>query len=296
VTLPRLDTFHATDFHGALYTVSLQIALYTREPPAALAAGATTCLRLFTDRYGAHVRLFHRYPMRKPKPFARRQIAELGKVIRTTDDDGLPSFRVWNGHNLSDYRAPVFATGSYSDYSWLQVQVPPEAAEDWKLLHALLGALGAAFPFRCGHVGLALCWNDLSVDRDIEVPRLIGPHLKRYPGFTSATPEELCDQDPLPPVNWLTLLGPAVVKPLGGIAAIRKKLASTKSISVMPLGKGVLIRAGDLPQLGDTKRGDDLPLYRKVGAYLRKYRGTQTIELDGLSERGSKAWLARFDA
>jgi hypothetical protein len=39
-----------------------------------------------------------------------------------------------------------------------------------------------------------------------------------------------------------------------------------------------------------------VPLYRKVGSYLKDYRGDQEIELDGLTLKESEAWLARFDS
>jgi hypothetical protein len=188
----------------------------------------------------------------------------------------------------------VFATGSYGAFSWLQVHLPPSLANDWKELLTVLTAMARPFPFRCGTVGLSLCWNDMSVDRDIQVPKLIGALLKRYPGFNLGTPRELCDQD-LPPVNWLTLIGPELLGKLNGVDAVRQALADD-AISVIPLGLGACIRAREAPQLGDLNRGDNLPVYRKVGAYLKEYRGNQEIELDGLDEEESEAWLARFDS
>jgi hypothetical protein len=189
----------------------------------------------------------------------------------------------------------VFATGAYGVFSWLQVHLPPSLANDWRELLRLLTAMARPFPFRCGTVGLSLCWNDMSVDRDIEVPRLIGPLLKRYPGFNVGTARELTDQA-LPPVNWLTLLGPELLRKLGGIAAVRRALSDDERISVMPMEDGALIRAGEAPQLGDRNRRDDLPTYRKVGSYLKDYRGDQEIELDGLTLEESEKWLARFDS
>jgi len=172
--------------------------------------------------------------------------------------------------------------------------LPPEWATNWNDLRTLLAELAGAFPYRYGHVGYALCWNDMSVERDIEVSTLIRPLLKRYPGLSLGNPFELCDQD-LPPVNWLTLIGPELLETIGGIDNVRQALADDDAISILPLGRGVGIKAGETPQLGDLNRGDDLPLYRKVGTYLREYRGEPEIELTGLNEEESEAWLARFD-
>ena len=206
----------------------------------------------------------------------------------------LPPYCVFNGSGIQDYLPPAFATGAYHEFSWLQVHLPPALINDWEELLSLLTGLGRGFPFRCGHVGLSLCWNKLSADRVSRVPALIGPLHKRYPGFSLGNSGELCDQD-LPPVNWLTLIGPELLRGLGGIAKVRKAL-SDDAISVIPLGAGVCIRAGESPQLGDRNRKDDLPVYRKVGSYLKDYRGHQKIELYGLTLKESEVWLARFDS
>jgi hypothetical protein len=134
----------------------------------------------------------------------------------------------------------------------------------------------------------------MSVDRDVDASELIGPLLKRHPGLSIGNPFELCDQ-PLPPVNWLTLIGPELLKKLGGLAKVSKDLAD-EEISVVSMGGGICIKAGAAPQLGDVNRRDTLPLYRKVGAYLKSYRGNQEMELTGLDEEESEAWLARFDS
>ena len=106
--------------------------------------------------------------------------------------------------------------------------------------------------------------------------------------------DEICDQG-LPPVNWVTLLGPELQQKLGGFAPVQQAFADEPAIAVAALGQGVVVRAGETPQLGDRNRRDDVPLYRRVGAYLKAFRGDQEIELDGLTLEESEKWLARFD-
>lgn len=91
------------------------------------------------------------------------------------------------------------------------------------------------------------------------------------------------------------LSSPELLGKLGGVTKVRKAFPHS-AISVIPLGLGVCIRVGETPQLGDRSRKDDLPLYRKVGSYLKKYRGRPEIELTGLNEKESELWLARFDS
>lgn len=277
-----------------MFTPSLQIVLYADKPLAELAEGAIACHELFLEAFGTSAKLYLARSMRKARRFSAKY-REIFPTLCREAEPGLPLYRVFNGTSLQDFVPPVFATGAYASYSWLQVHLPPSLAEDWDGLLRFVTGMAKPFPFRSGTVGLSLCWNDMSVDRDIEVPSLIGPLLKRYPGFNLGTPRELCDQG-LQPVNWLTLVGPALLRKLGGITEVRREFSVDGEISVLPLGSGAAIRAGGAPRLGDRNRNDDLPLYRRVGAFLKAYRGDQEIELDGLTLEESERWLARFDS
>jgi hypothetical protein len=290
-----LEKFTQRDEDGAMYTVSLEIVLYANKPLAELAEGATASYRLFIERFGGSLNWYLAGSMRGARRFSEKYRGIFPTLCKERADIALPRYRVFNGSGIQDYLPPVFATGQYHEFSWLQVHLPPTLANSWKELLTLLTGLGREFPFRCGHVGLSLCWNDLSADRVGEVPALIGPLLKRYPGLSLGIPGDLCDH-PLPPVNWLTLLGPELLRRLGGITEVSRAFSDDQAISVVPLGQGAFIRAGEFPQLGDRNRRDDLPLYRKVGSYLKDYRGEEEIKLQGLNEKESEVWLARFDS
>lgn len=289
---PSLDAFVERDEGGTMYSASLQIVLYAKAPLPELASGAIECYRLLAGKFGSHWKWYHAGSMKVARRFTEKY-ADIFPTLCLEGGSHLPSFRVFNGDLLADYRPPVFETGYYGVFSWLQVHLSPELATDWKGLLTLLTALATPFPFRYGTVGYSLCWNRLSADRDNEVPKLIGPLLKRYPGFNLGTPGELCDQD-IPPVNWLTLLGPELLGRLGGIAKVRRALLEPQ-ISVLPIGHGAFVRAGERPQLGDRNRLDDLPVYRKVGSALNTQRVHQPVRLKGIKDE-SEAWLARFDA
>ena len=292
--IPSLEKFTQRDKDGTLFTASLQIALYARKPLPEIADGAIACYRVFLKRFGKSVTIYLAGTMRRVRRFSEKYV-EIFPTLCKESGLGLPLYRVFNGSELQDFNPPIFATGAYRDFSWLQVHLPPSLANDWKELLAVLTPMAEPLPFRYGTVGLSLCWNDMSVDRDNEVPALIGPLLKRHPGFNLGTPRELTDQA-MPPVNWLTLLGPELLEKVGGITKLRRAFSDDKAISVMPFGDGVLIRAGEFPQVGDRNRRDNVPLYRKVGSFLKKYRGDQEIELDGLTLEESEKWLARFDS
>jgi hypothetical protein len=290
---PSWEKFTKRDEDGILYTPSLQIVLYAKKPLPKLSAGAIACYELFVEKFGDSLNWYLAENMRKVRRFSEKY-AEVFPTLCKEPEICLPLYHLFNGSGLQDFQPPLFATGGYAEFSWLQVHLPPTLADNWKELFTLLTAMAEPFPFRYGTVGLSLCWNDMSPDRDVQVSKLIGPLLKRYPGFNLGTPREICDQA-MPPVNWLTLLGPELLGKLGGVAKVRKTL-SGNAISVTPIGDGAFIRAGESPQVGDRNRGDDVPAYRKVGSYLKDYRGDQEIELDGLTLSASEKWLARFDA
>lgn len=290
---PTWDKFTQRDADGAMFTPSLQIVLYANKPLPELSAGAIACYQVIVNQFGGELKLYHARSMRNPRRFIEKY-ADVFPTLCRESGIALPAYRVFNGTGLQDFVPPVFATDAYAAYSYLQVHLPPSLADDWEQVWALLTWMALPFSFRCGTIGYSLCWNEISVDRDIEVPRLIGPLLKRYPGFNVGTPGELCDQG-LPPVNWVTLLGPEPLQQLGGVAQVRQAFADEAAIAVAPLGEGVVIRAGEVPQLGDRNRKDDIPLYRRVGTYLKAFRGDQEIELDGLTLEESEKWLARFD-
>ena len=142
--------------------------------------------------------------MWRAKPFSSKQVALFPTLCRKQGAH-LPRYRLFSGSGFHDFAAPNFSTGGYGSFSWLQVHLPLQLVTEWQ---SIFSSMAEHFPFRCGTAGLSLNWNELAVDRSPDVPRFIGMLLKRYPGLNTGTPQELCDQG-LPPVNWVTLLGPS---------------------------------------------------------------------------------------
>ena len=68
--------------------------------------------------------------------------------------------------------------------------------------------------------------------------------------------------DGLKGVGWLTALGHTLLEQLGGIERLRQGWPS--DISLIETPHGVVIQAGQQPQLGDVNRPDTLALYRAV--------------------------------
>jgi hypothetical protein len=97
--------------------------------------------------------------------------------------------------------------------------------------------------------------------------------------------------------NWLTILSDPFVERLGGRDAIREALG--EPFAVESFTGGVMIVAGNAPEVGDRNRNIDAPLYRKLARILRPIRIDQhppVYAMGPLSVEGEfDAWLARFD-
>ncbi|ELY2592324.1 DUF3396 domain-containing protein, partial [Cronobacter sakazakii] len=103
-------------------------------------------------------------------------------------------------------------------------------------------------------------------------------------------------------INWLTFFNNQWLEKLGGLSYL-KGASSNSAIKITPYSDGVIIRAGDWPELGWVKANPYPELYVRVNKILKPIRAP---EIDSLGygsiageirfDRNSTArWLARFD-
>ncbi|EPN9539955.1 type VI immunity family protein [Cronobacter malonaticus] len=103
-------------------------------------------------------------------------------------------------------------------------------------------------------------------------------------------------------INWLTFFNNQWLEKLGGLSYL-KGASSKSAIKITPYNDGVIIRAGDWPELGWVKINPYPELYVRVNKILKPIRAP---EIDSLGygsiageirfDRNSTAqWLARFD-
>lgn len=131
------------------------------------------------------------------------------------------------------------------------------------------------------------------------------PALKRFPGLDFSDPahfkveSDLGDGLSIKSINWLTVLGDSLVEKLGGTVMLREQLGST--CPVYQFRGGIVIQAGEEPQLGDVNRGLVLDDYRRVAQALRPVRFEAyrrglfplPAPLDPIEE--TQGWARRFD-
>lgn len=102
-------------------------------------------------------------------------------------------------------------------------------------------------------------------------------------------------------VNWYTVLGNNYVERLGGEAAIRHALSGRGDIEILNYDYGLIIRAGQYPELGASE--DGLPVaYVAVNRVVKPVRIPNPDQLhsyspygDCFDQKSTLRWYARFD-
>jgi hypothetical protein len=102
-------------------------------------------------------------------------------------------------------------------------------------------------------------------------------------------------------VNWYTVLGNSYVERLGGLDAIKQKLSGRGDVEIQSYNNGLLIRAGQYPELGASQDGLP-PAYVAVNKVIKPVRLQETGSLhtyspygDGFTDESTTLWYARFD-
>jgi len=152
--------------------------------------------------------------------------------------------------------------------SVLQLALPP-ALGHAALLH-LATELGSRFPYWSGIGGWVATWDD--GDKATAFRCLLG-WCKRSLGLDVQVPDEMARyaRAALPGTGWLTLVGSPLAQAraidLAGLAAQKWETPAT----VKTLPRGLLIRAGEVPTLGDLNQLQYPEVYADVAARLAEY-------------------------
>lgn len=160
----------------------------------------------------------------------------------------------------------------------------------------LVQELWGQLPYRSGQAGFGFEVSRYFID--IAHEYAYGRSM-RHPGLDipdAANDAAMVGFDRIRGVGWLTMLDDDFVEQLGGVEALRRALGD--AAQVVEQARGVILRAGPVPQFGDVNRKDDLPGYRAVYAALEPLM-TDTADAPCLNIEGdfvsrNEAWLTRF--
>ncbi|HEX8436218.1 type VI immunity family protein, partial [Archangium sp.] len=138
------------------------------------------------------------------------------------------------------------------DVSVLYLRLPTAFLEERgpEQVRALALELAAELPFNSGYVDFVLCSDTWDFG---EALKLIHP---RYPGVHLASNEaNLTMNTWVDGVHWMNFLGQPVLGKLGGVAALRERLA-LPGLSLQEMsGDRVLVTLGEQPEPGDMETG-----------------------------------------
>ena len=129
--------------------------------------------------------------------------------------------------------------------------------------------------------------------------------MKRFPGFHYVHGVDFALEagnahNRIKCINWLTILGDELVAELGGVDPMRAALEPVCKVHEYP--GGIVIQAGEVPQLGDTYRNNVPEAYRIVARYTKALR-FENYSPDGLfrvpgnldDAEEALSWIRRFD-
>ena len=95
--------------------------------------------------------------------------------------------------------------------------------------------------------------------------------------------------------RWLTMLSAEMVDQIGGAACLQTQLA--EGTSVLELAKGVLIRAGSKPEMGDNNKRELTPLLSSVAHAIEPvtyFHDNSILPIFGHNEEKRDRWERRF--
>lgn len=295
-----LEQFQRTYNDRLTFTPCVELVATSAAPLQVAAPGFVRFHDEFMNRYGKGLTIYRTGTMmswRKPNAKALQMAPQWLSEPRNLAK-GEFGLEFHSGPSQIEMMPPVLRLYFENGASYVAAQLPPAIVEDGAapLLDFMRSAIDASFALAAGWGGYGVLWNESMGPLFGDPQQQLRAWLKRHPGLGQGNSFDLYGRalHGIACANWLTLLGPELVTRKGGRKAIASALGD--DITVHPLDGGVCIQAGPRPQLGDVNRGDDLPLYRRVGAYLKDVRTTDPPRsLDGLDD-DTEDWFARFDA
>lgn len=193
-----------------------------------------------------------------------------------------------NGGNLSNVEVrPNNANVCFHEFPHDEIErVGSQRMVEWVV------SVAEITPFETGQFGYS--FNQLQRTWTTEADEFIGRVAMRFRGFDILDPKLAAEARGLVPnCSWLTLLGDAVVEQLDGEGAIRSALSA--AVTVLRIRGGLLLRAGELPPVGDTnRRAPDLGPVKEVARVTRRVRVSRRVLFYGPEDFRTN-WVNRFD-
>ncbi|TIM45814.1 MAG: DUF3396 domain-containing protein [Mesorhizobium sp.] len=214
-------------------------------------------------------------------------------------------FEIRDGDDYVDtpnYRFTIFANSqesfSFEDRSnYVQILMPASVlSDDPGGFVAFVTDICHNFPLSSGHAGYVLERSPYAPNKAYD---LAYPLAMRHPGADISDMFEASyavKEDGIKGVNWLTMLGPHFVEQLGGTQKIRSQPKPENQI--IETRNGVILKAGERPEIGDVNRQVELSAYRAafktIKPILVEWYPSFNLQRDD-EEDLTMRWVHRFD-
>ncbi|OTA20047.1 hypothetical protein Xbed_01762 [Xenorhabdus beddingii] len=283
---------------------------YTREKKERI----LVCYRRFREMYGDKLR-FHSHEFKGMKKYSAENIAKVEQLILKADNGPFVGNKIC-GWYVSDAKnageAPQYImryldtseVDSNNANSYLCLVLP------WDMLATDSGQteFNEWLAFLCeqlnpdhGECGYTLV---LPFDYEIYMPHEYQLAI-RYPAMqvnSNVFIDAMYFSNAIRSINWITLLSTRLIKRLGGEQWVRKKLSSYPDIVITEYNNGLIIRAGEYPDLTPLPASGP-ESYFAINELIRPIRYTLKDEGYSLHTYGaghftgktSALWYARYD-
>ncbi|MET3442196.1 hypothetical protein ABIC94_002980 [Variovorax paradoxus] len=297
--------FTLTDDGESVATPCVEIVAFAYGLPENIGAGLARFLRAYTDAFGNQQRFYRTGDMKRFRVHDATAIE--GPNHWFSDPDILATkilgYRAHSGKKADQIQSPAIKMTLLGPLDppcfVLRIALPIEWGDHPDQVIALAQDALAEFPLSSGYAGYSLLWEDSDSLVDREVLQWSVPLMLRYPGLGYGGAVRMSNgaQHGVAAVNWLTFLGAEAAAALGGLAALER--SAPVGVSALALGKaGVILRAGDAPQIGDVNRQETVPIYGAVGKLIADVvapdEALDQIFIKGMSEEAAHDWLRRF--
>ncbi|EQB99359.1 DUF3396 domain-containing protein [Photorhabdus temperata] len=266
------------------------------------------CYRRFREEFGTHLR-FHRHELEGLKKYSPENIAKVEEGILNQKKNQPSSWVVSDAKNI--YEAPHYLMryldsreiDGDDDSSYLSLTLPWDYLKEQEGMARFMAWLD----FLCDQLepDSGDCGYSLVIPRDYHDYFPLEYQLaQRYPSLqvnSAVHTAVLQYEHSIRSINWITLLSKRFVGRLGGEHWIRKTLARYPDVVISPYSNGLMIRAGQYPDL--TPLPGSVPesyfainqLIRPIRVIPREGHSLHFYGAGHFNSTSTLAWYARYD-
>jgi len=275
---------------------------HTKEKRQAL----VRCIQAFEERYGSELKWGCDPESWKTKRLKDKELPKLNDYVSSLDEDDCIEWHLSSSDHreeVADFSITCMTERGWQDdqISWLTFHLPRRHAfdsEQRQKLESLLSICIEELEPLHGHAGLAAVTPLLEVPFEGDVFDVATRYRTLY---IEGAADLLCAAHGPKSVSWLTIIGDVLAERLGGQQAYANYCRNL-GVDTARLGKTLVIRSGDVPEIGPVSESPPEG-YVRANAALRPLRDGAYDSMGGGSIHGevrfnrctSDLWIRRLD-